>query len=271
MRNDYFHSSNIGYEIYDSFYIGKVVYVCQNEPSNNLPISSCCVMLFVTDGIGTVELDGERQLYPGNLILLPPFKETPLIKGCGFITIRFRGGDTNELSERFSFSTSPRLYDSLTELIPLFASLKDLDEKVLPLRAKGLLYYALSCLPTTDDSTKNNASMSVGEWVKNYIDENFTDPNLSLTTIGDALSYHKNYISKVFNERYEMSISKYINILRVKHAHTIIESGEISVKEICNLVGFTDTEYFSAVFKSFYNETPKELMKRIASSGTTPQ
>ena len=175
-----------------------------------------------------------------------------------------------DFASLYDFATAPKIYRQVVELTPLFRSLCTLDERNCITRAKGLIYYTFSALHTKKEEIEHQP-IGVAERIKNYIDENFADRALSLSDIAGALSYHKNYVSKVFNEHYGISVSRYINILRTKQAKLLLEEGEFSVKEICALTGFNDTEYFSAVFKSIYGETPKDFLKRTTNIGTGPR
>ena len=269
MRNEIFHSSNLGYETYDSFYVGNIISVSQNDARERIAQSSFYVMILIIDGEGILVDGSERRVCRGDVIMLSPYKEAPLIKDAGYVAVKFRGGDSGKLASRFGFDAGIVTYHAVNELIPLFKSLIGLDEKIAALRAKGLVYYALSAVINVKDE-ENHPTLTVAERIKRYIDQNFGDPHLSLSSIGAALSYHKNYISRVFNERYGTSISKYTNILRVRHAKLLIEEGKHSTKEICTLVGFSDPEYFSNVFKTIYGETPKDFIKRLTSRDSGP-
>ena len=183
----------------------------------------------------------------------------------------FEGEEARFLANKFAFADKVKLFCKVCDSSKEAAEITDLSGEALTLRAKSLIYLIFSEISRKYNiGNSKSKSISAAEKTKEYIDEFFTDPELSLKTIGDALSYHPNYISKIFNESYKMSVVKYVNIQRVRHARFLMDKGESSLKMLSDECGFSDSEYFSSVFKSLYGQSPKDYIKRIRTIDTIP-
>ena len=53
---------------------------------------------------------------------------------------------------------------------------------------------------------------------------------------------------------------KYKTMLRVEKARELLSTKEYSVKEVSNIVGYSDVSYFSRIFKKELGYPPIELL-----------
>lgn len=94
----------------------------------------------------------------------------------------------------------------------------------------------------------------------------FINGNYALPiTSGDicrALSVSRAYMSREFNREVNMPLRDYINLVRIKNAKVLLESSDLTVSEIAYTVGFSDSGYFSAVFKKAVGSSPREYKKQ---------
>lgn len=98
--------------------------------------------------------------------------------------------------------------------------------------------------------------------IKKYIDENFSDPELSLDKLSKEFSYNKKYLSTTFKKHFKMGISKYLFAVRINHAYMLIDRKYRSVSDIAFLCGFSNPAYFSLVFKKETGVSPREYIKQ---------
>ncbi|MBE6645730.1 MAG: helix-turn-helix domain-containing protein [Ruminococcaceae bacterium] len=272
MNRDRFHSSNIGYEMYDSLSVSDVFYNNGKQGDSICKTFGSYRLHFITSG--NVQLrygESSEMIKAGEAVFVPPFSSAEL-KGENFevITIFARGVDLGKFAEKYGFYHSLRIFSGLDDMIALYNTLKGLNHVVSIMRAKGLIYYTLSEISRISGiGCGLQNAFSVGEQIKMYIDKNFALPDMSLKTIAATLSYHPNYISKMFNESYGISVSRYVNILRIRHARQLMEEGQRSIKEISEICGFSDEDYFAMVFKKQLGETPREYFKKIKNGGAS--
>jgi two-component system, response regulator YesN len=88
------------------------------------------------------------------------------------------------------------------------------------------------------------------------------DQPLNLNHIADTLGVHPSYLSRTFKKELGMTLTAYINTLRIEEAKYLLDSSNESVTEIASSVGYNDPNYFSKVFMKLEHVTPHEYRKR---------
>lgn len=94
--------------------------------------------------------------------------------------------------------------------------------------------------------------------------ENYTDPELSLQSLADAIGIHSKKTSMAINQHYESNFPDYINSLRIKQVTKILldTNNDQNIIEIAYSVGFSSKSTFNRVFTKFTSLTPSEYLKR---------
>ena len=125
-----------------------------------------------------------------------------------------------------------------------------------------MLLYAFSFLGTQyiSELGKQREGHSA-ELIRKYVDDNFTDPELSLEQVAKRFSYHTKYVSAIFKKQFGITFKRYVNTLRVQNACALMEKGFIGIQNVAFLSGFNDPLYFSKVFKEQMGISPTEHMK----------
>ena len=88
------------------------------------------------------------------------------------------------------------------------------------------------------------------------------DQPLSLNPLADTLGVHPSYLSRTFKKALGMTLTDYINKLRIEEAKYLLDQGNESVATIALSVGYNDPNYFSKVFTKLEHVTPKNYRKR---------
>ncbi len=99
--------------------------------------------------------------------------------------------------------------------------------------------------------------------VAQMIDEEYADQNLSPASIADRLNMSSAYLGRLFHESLQISISQYINQIRVEKAEELLRSTALPVENIAEKVGFSNPKYFYVVFKNVCGKTPLQYRKSI--------
>lgn len=86
---------------------------------------------------------------------------------------------------------------------------------------------------------------------------------ISLDEIADYVFMSKSHVSKIFNEEMGMSISAYVNKVRIKKSCSLLRDLSLSIAEIATLTGFEDPSYFTKQFKAETGISPKEFRERL--------
>ena len=96
----------------------------------------------------------------------------------------------------------------------------------------------------------------------NYIHLNLSS-NLPVETIAQAINCSPHYLSTLFNRELQQSITEYIHSQRLREAAELLRKTNLTIQSIAVYVGYTDTNYFSRLFRRHYQSTPSDYRKII--------
>ena len=109
----------------------------------------------------------------------------------------------------------------------------------------------------TISKRSENRSESVVERAKKYMQDNFRK-DISLEDVSQTVDISSYYFSKVFKEETGENFIEYLTKLRMEEAQRLLEESDLSIKEVCSEVGYSDPNYFSRNFKKYAGITPTE-------------
>ncbi len=89
-----------------------------------------------------------------------------------------------------------------------------------------------------------------------YLQDNYARP-VTLHQIAQAVGTSKNNLSEIFHQEMRISIWQFLNRYRVKQARNLLETSDLNIADIATRVGFEDPAYFSRVFHSITDQSPK--------------
>lgn len=112
----------------------------------------------------------------------------------------------------------------------------------------------------TASHTENNV---IVDKIKQYIILHYTDPNLSVNSVADALNKNPKYLSRIFKENEGIGILEYITSFRVSKAIEIASASEpiYNIAMLSELVGYSNTQAFRRAFIKIHGVTPSEYFK----------
>lgn len=111
-------------------------------------------------------------------------------------------------------------------------------------------------------SEKNAKSSGFGKIVE-YIDANFSDPNISLDSISEAFNISPSYISTMMKTNLGVGFSKYLSGRRITKAKHLLKESDKRIEEIHAMCGFSSKQTFFRVFKASTGVSPGEYRKNI--------
>ncbi|MFI3168369.1 MAG: AraC family transcriptional regulator [Faecalibacterium sp.] len=129
--------------------------------------------------------------------------------------------------------------------------------------SKSLLIYwysqlEQSCIQLLDISAEN--SNTIVSNVKQYIKANIEN-RLTLTDLARIAFVSPNYLSTQFKKEEGIGIPEYINKIKVEAACTLLQSGQYTIFEISEQLGFDSPNYFTRVFKRYIGTPPSEYQR----------
>lgn len=93
------------------------------------------------------------------------------------------------------------------------------------------------------------------------IDREYMNQSLSLESIAEAMSLSATYIGRLFKKYTMKTILDYIIEVRMQKARYFLSNTELSIGEIAEKTGFTNSPYFYKSFKKTHGITPAEYRK----------
>jgi len=220
-------------------------------------------ILLVTEGHGIFRFDNDAIPFREGSLLFgfegESFFAEPSQKAV-YLYIDFGGGRAEELFFRFKISKNNRSFEGFDGLSPFWRdSLARAQNDTIDLAAESTLLYTFSRL----SSQPTEHSGLVASILK-LTEEGFKDPELSLSSVAEKLSYNPKYISHAFKQAMKLSYSEYLRDMRIKYATFLFNEGLDSVKNVALLSGFSDPLYFSNTFKKVIGKSPREYIASLS-------
>lgn len=98
------------------------------------------------------------------------------------------------------------------------------------------------------------------------IDSDLT-ADLGLNALAKHLNVNASYLSNLFKKETGNTLTEYVNRKRVEHSILLLNSTTLQVQTIAQHCGIPDVNYFTKLFKKYYNKTPKEYRQSILQGG----
>jgi AraC-like DNA-binding protein len=93
------------------------------------------------------------------------------------------------------------------------------------------------------------------------IRDRYSDPNLSVVALADAVGLSSVYLGKKFKKRTSCSVATYINRIRIEAAEELLKRTHTTVTEIAQQVGYSSVNYFCRVFRKTHLLSPQEYRR----------
>lgn len=178
----------------------------------------------------------------------------------------------NSKVSQFQLVTDLRYFFTTLEQLPITDSqhmLSTADEIVCSCQTypelKKEIEYELEQFFGYEDDFFVHDQHTLARQVKEWLDENFTT-QITYKIFQDLFNLNEKYICTLFKAEYNITPSKYIGELRLNMAKNLMQNKpDIRLKDVAELVGFTDAYYFSRVFKAHEGLTPSQYIKKITS------
>lgn len=101
------------------------------------------------------------------------------------------------------------------------------------------------------------------ERIKVYIETHFKE-NLTRESLASEVFMNPDYLSKLFKKNTGSSLMDYVTKVRIEQARELLKKTALSVSEIAIETGYSNTAYFTKMFKKYTNGvTPREYRKEF--------
>lgn len=104
----------------------------------------------------------------------------------------------------------------------------------------------------------NEENKDIVESVKDYIQENYAE-NINVADMAERFHTNANYLSTLFRKKTGVKLVNYIEGIRMEKAKEYLRNDVWTVTEIALETGYSDSNYFSKVFKRYAGVGPKQF------------
>ena len=101
---------------------------------------------------------------------------------------------------------------------------------------------------------------------RDHIDRHFAEP-LDLDRIAAVAGVSKYHFIRCFRMTYGETPMRYLTRRRIERAQDLLRAANLTVTEICMVVGFSSLGSFSAKFSQLVGESPTAYRNRYARAG----
>lgn len=109
------------------------------------------------------------------------------------------------------------------------------------------------------EKRKQNANLELKKSVLNYINGNYADKSIYVTTIASVVGVSEGYVHKLVKECTGYSLNNYIRKLRAEKVAQMLKETDLPVCDISDICGFYVLRTFYREFKKHYGVTPSEF------------
>jgi two-component system response regulator YesN len=145
-----------------------------------------------------------------------------------------------------------KLVNKIIDLMTL-DNIEDMKEKFL-----DVLYYACDTITMNNESATNNLVLQV----RQFINENYADNDLNISFISDQFSKNPNYLSQIYYNQTGQGLLDTIHEVRIQHAKDLLQNSSITLEQVAQEVGFSNTRTFRRVFSKRCGMNPSHYQAR---------
>ncbi|MGG6312867.1 helix-turn-helix domain-containing protein [Paenibacillus macerans] len=99
--------------------------------------------------------------------------------------------------------------------------------------------------------------------IRRFIEENFTNPEMSLELIGERFGIHGKYASQLFKEEFGVKFVDFLIALRIERAKRMLKETTKPIHEISLHVGYNHAISFGRIFKKILGMSPGDYRKQM--------
>ena len=110
-------------------------------------------------------------------------------------------------------------------------------------------------------ATAEKRMQSIPAWltpVKEYINQNYKDGNLNISTVAESFGLNPTQLSNSFREHFGIGILEYIHMLRLSDAKQLLGCG-LNLDSIAEQIGYSSTRTMRRAFAKYEGVTPGRL------------
>ncbi len=230
-------------------------------------------LLYVDEGSFDLDRPLRTVLHAGELVIFAPQIHT------GFHThvepptthyyVHFTGYAAADLLSQCGLSTSTvyrldnreRVVSKLETLMNTFSVRDEVFDADAASKLLSLLVAVGRMVSSQQSPTPVTKKRRLERTLK-YIHKNYTE-NLTVRQLAQMEYLSESRYRALFSAVMKQSPSEYIINLRMNTACELLENSAVDIRQVSQMVGYTDQRYFTRLFRKRYGCTPTEYRKRL--------
>ncbi len=147
------------------------------------------------------------------------------------------------------------------ELLPSWqeAEQRESLEEIAPI----IVAVCLACHQRYLDYIHSSENKQLVQQIRVYIEDNFSNPDLSLTLISEQFSVSAKYISQLFKDQLGINFAEFVTNLRIESAKELLVETEEPINDIALRVGYEIPLSFGRTFKRNVGVSPSEYRRNM--------
>lgn len=125
-------------------------------------------------------------------------------------------------------------------------------------KATAILLELAGRLQNAIQSSRASATANLAHQAEEYLNEHFTDPDMSVELLCRELHVSASYFSAVYKQEMRETFHQTLTRLRMDLSMTLLTTTNKKTTEIAADVGLTDPSYFSHAFKRYFGVSPSQ-------------
>lgn len=133
--------------------------------------------------------------------------------------------------------------------------------KTISEKRDSLITLVQLCCESVSNKEADISTQELISKIKEYIKENFADPELNVTSLSDTFDILPSTLSRNFKKYTQIGLLEYINQYRVKKAAELLSETDMDILLVYRKVGYSNYRTFARVFLKFYGMSAQEYRK----------
>lgn len=104
--------------------------------------------------------------------------------------------------------------------------------------------------------------------MRGYIDENYARYDLSLSALALHFGVTGSYLSTIFKKQMGTTFSAYLEQVRILHAERLLGERRLTIDEIVERVGYTNSDSFRRAYKRARGISPSQYKENPPRDGS---
>lgn len=140
-----------------------------------------------------------------------------------------------------------------------FSFFRNIDRLGTPEVVEERLFSFACKIKKEMEAVQTNSSIQIIDKVKEFVNKNYKNPELSLSSAAEFACVSTGYLSGLFKKEAGTNFVKYLTDVRMEKSMELLRTTDMKAYEIAYETGFANPHYFSVSFKKYTGMSPSDF------------